>query len=279
MPSPLHIAAIQSSFCESRSVNIAKMDARIREAAAAGAQIILMPELFEGLYFPQEQDEEDFARALPAASHKTLDHYRALARELAVVLPVSFYERDGQALYNSVAIVDADGSQLGIYRKSHIPDGPGYQEKFFFRPGDTGFRSWKTRYATIGVAICWDQWFPEAARAMVLDGAEILLYPTAIGSEPQDSELDTKAPWQRVMQGHAVANAVAVVAANRCGVENAIRFYGSSFICDKRGDMLAESSREDEGFILAAIDIAEQRQYRDSFGFFRDRRPELYPHN
>ncbi len=279
MSEPLHIAAIQSSFTDSREENIAKMDSLIREAADAGAKLILMPELFEGRYFPQEQREEDFSRAQAAESHQTLAHYQALAHELAVVLPVSFFERDKQALYNSVAVIDADGTELGIYRKSHIPDGPGYQEKFFFRPGDTGFRSWKTRYATIGVAICWDQWFPEAARAMVLKGAEILLYPTAIGSEPQDDTLDTKDPWQRVMQGHAVANAATVVAANRCGVENAITFYGSSFICDQRGDMLAESSRQEEGFILASVDLEAQRMYRDSFGFFRDRRPDLYPHN
>jgi N-carbamoylputrescine amidase len=255
------------------------MDERIREAAGAGAHIVLMPELFEGRYFPQRQDEADFARALSADEHPTLVHYQDLAKELSIALPVSFFERDGQALYNSVAMIDADGEQLGIYRKSHIPDGPGYQEKFFFRPGDTGFKTWKTRYAEIGVGICWDQWFPEAARSMVLAGADLLLYPTAIGSEPQDAELDTKDPWQRVMQGHAVANACAVVAANRTGLEDEIRFYGSSFVCDKRGDMLAECSRDDEGIIVAEIDLAAQRQYRDSFGFFRDRRPDLYNRN
>jgi N-carbamoylputrescine amidase len=273
------VAAIQSSFEESRAKNLARMDQLIREAAADGGQIILMPELFEGRYFPQQQNEEDFARALPADGHPTLIHYQDLAKELSVALPVSFFERDGQALYNSLAMIDADGKRLGIYRKSHIPDGPGYQEKFFFRPGDTGFKTWKTRYAEIGVGICWDQWFPEAARSMVLAGADVLFYPTAIGSEPQDSELDTKDPWQRVMQGHAVANACAVVAANRTGEEDEIQFYGSSFVCDQRGDMLAESGRNDEGFLLAELDLAAQRQYRDSFGFFRDRRPDLYTHD
>jgi N-carbamoylputrescine amidase len=277
MSSTLQVAAIQSSFDDSRASNVKRMEERVREAAAAGAQIILMPELFEGHYFPQRQREEDFARAQPAEGHPTLLHFQKLADELSVALPVSFFERDGQRLYNSVAMLDADGKNLGVYRKSHIPDGPGYQEKFFFRPGDTGFKTWKTRYAQIGVAICWDQWFPEAARAMVLAGADLLFYPTAIGSEPQDPGLDTKDPWQRVMQGHAVANACAVVAANRTGVEGELRFYGSSFICDQRGDMLAEASREEEGFISARIDIPTLRQYRDSFGFFRDRRPDLYP--
>lgn len=275
----LQVAAIQSSFAQAREQNIERMDHYLRESAAAGAQIVLMPELFEGPYFPQEQREEDFARALPAKDHPTLLHYQALAKELALALPVSFFERDGQTLYNSLAMIDADGSILGVYRKSHIPDGPGYQEKFFFRPGDTGFKTWTTRYGKIGVGICWDQWFPEAARAMVLSGADVLFYPTAIGSEPQDAALDTKDPWQRVMQGHAVANACAVVAANRTGKEDAMQFYGSSFVCDQRGDMLAESSRDEEGFILASLDLKLLQQYRDSFGFFRDRRPDLYTHD
>lgn len=273
----VHVAAIQSAFEDSREHNIDAMDALIREAAAAGAQIILMPELFEGKYFPQAQLEEDFARAKPVLDHPTLLHYQALAAELCVALPVSFFERDGQALYNSLAMIDADGSTLGIYRKSHIPDGPGYQEKFFFRPGDTGFKVWKTRFASIGVGICWDQWFPEAARSMVLAGADLLFYPTAIGSEPHDPGLDTRAPWQRVMQGHAVANACAIIAANRIGQEDALRFYGSSFICDQRGDMLAQMDTETTGWIQASINLSELQKYRDAFGFFRDRRPDLYP--
>ena len=277
MSNHVTVSALQSHLTDSRSENIVRMEGLIREAAADGAQIVLMPELFEGRYFPQEQREEDFARALPVAGHPTILHFKKLAAELEVALPVSFYERDGQELYNSVAMLDCDGTMLGIYRKSHIPDGPGYQEKFFFRPGNTGFRVWKTRVATIGVGICWDQWFPEAARAMVLGGADLLFYPTAIGSEPQDSDLDTQAPWQRVMQGHAVANACGVIAANRTGQEKDIQFYGSSFICDQRGDMLAQLDRSETGFINATFDLPKLKTYRDSFGFFRDRRPTLYP--
>jgi N-carbamoylputrescine amidase len=276
MSSHVTVAALQSAFTDSKESNVERMESLIREAAARGAQIILMPELFEGQYFPQQQLEEDFARALPAKGHPTIVHFQKLADELSVALPVSFYERDGQELYNSIAMLDADGSVLGVYRKSHIPDGPGYQEKFFFRPGNTGFKAWKTRFATIGVGICWDQWFPEAARAMVLAGADLLFYPTAIGSEPQDPGLDTQAPWQRVMQGHAVANACGVIAANRIGTEAEMRFYGSSFICDQRGDLLAEMGRDDTGLITASLDLPALRKYRDSFGFFRDRRPTLY---
>ncbi len=272
----MQVSAIQSSFTAAREENIAAMDQLIVEAAGAGSQIILMPELFEGRYFPQEQREEDLARAQPLSGHPTIDHYRELAKKLQVVLPVSFYERDGPCLYNSVAVIDADGSVLGVYRKSHIPDGPGYQEKFYFRPGDTGFKVWQTRYARIGVGICWDQWFPEAARSMVLAGAELLLYPTAIGSEPDQPELDTKAPWQRVMQGHAVANACPIVAANRRGVENKLTFYGSSFICDQQGEILTQMDRAQDGIISAKFDRNALQQYRDSFGFFRDRRPSLY---
>ncbi len=272
----MQVSAIQSSFTAAREENLAAMDQLIVEAAGDGSQIILMPELFEGRYFPQEQREEDLARALPLSGHPTIAHYQKLAKKLQVVLPVSFYERDGPCLYNSVAVIDADGSVLGVYRKSHIPDGPGYQEKFYFRPGDTGFKVWQTRYARIGVGICWDQWFPEAARSMVLAGAELLLYPTAIGSEPDQPELDTKAPWQRVMQGHAVANACPIVAANRRGVENKLSFYGSSFICDQQGEILTQMDRAQDGIISAKFDRNALQQYRDSFGFFRDRRPSLY---
>ncbi|MCP4449604.1 MAG: N-carbamoylputrescine amidase [Myxococcales bacterium] len=277
MSSHVTVAALQSVLTDSKKENVERMDALVRQAASKGAQIVLIPELFEGCYFPQEQLEKDFGRALPAKGHATISHFQKLASELGIALPVSFYERDGQELYNSIAMIDADGSMLGIYRKSHIPDGPGYQEKFFFRPGNTGFKTWKTRFATIGVGICWDQWFPEAARSMVLAGADLLFYPTAIGCEPQDASLDTCAPWQRVMQGHAVANACGVVAANRTGAEGEIRFYGSSFICDQRGDMLAEMNRDESGFITATFDLPALRTYRDSFGFFRDRRPTLYP--
>ncbi|HWN67057.1 MAG TPA: nitrilase-related carbon-nitrogen hydrolase, partial [Haliangium sp.] len=208
--------------------------------------------------------------------HPTIAHFAELARALGVVLPVSFFEQDGPAYYNSIAIVDADGRVRGVYRKSHIPDGPGYQEKFYFRPGNTGFRAWPTRHGTIGAGICWDQWFPEAARAMAVLGADILLYPTAIGSEPEEPDVSTKDPWQRAMIGHAVSNSVAVVAANRTGDEGLITFYGHSFIANHRGDKLAELGAADEGVITATIDLEEMRRYRAGFGFFRDRRPDLY---
>jgi N-carbamoylputrescine amidase len=202
--------------------------------------------------------------------------FLALAAELSIVIPISFFERDGQHYYNSLAMADADGRLLGVYRKSHIPDGPGYEEKFYFRPGDTGFRVWKTRYATIGVGICWDQWFPECARAMTLLDAEILLYPTAIGSEPEEPDFDSKDPWQRAMIGHAVCNVIPVVAANRIGDESGQRFYGSSFIASHRGDMLAELGRDQEGVISAELALDRVREDRASMGFFRDRRPDLY---
>ncbi|HYU16951.1 MAG TPA: N-carbamoylputrescine amidase [Candidatus Acidoferrum sp.] len=276
----LTVAAVQAALADDRAENLTRLTELVREAAGRGARVVLLPELFEGHYFPRRQREEDFARARPLAEHPTVAHFRALAAELDIALPISFFEQSGPHYYNSVAMVDAGGALLGVYRKSHIPDGPGYQEKFFFRPGDTGFRSWPTRAGTIGVGICWDQWFPEAARAMVLRGADLLLYPTAIGSEPEAPELDTRDPWRRVMIGHAVANACGVVAANRVGREgsgdDAIRFYGSSFIADHRGDLLAELGRDDEGVIAATIDLDEQRRYRAGFGFFRDRRPELY---
>ncbi|HTE56295.1 MAG TPA: N-carbamoylputrescine amidase [Kofleriaceae bacterium] len=285
-PHQLHVAAVQAALADDREHNVARLTERVREAAGRGAQVILLPELFEGHYFPRRQLEEDFARAQPLADHPTVAHFRRLAAELDVALPISFFERSGPHYYNSVAMVDAGGAVLGVYRKSHIPDGPGYQEKFFFRPGDTGFRAWSTRHASIGVGICWDQWFPEAARAMVLGGADLLLYPTAIGSEPHEPGMDTRDPWRRVMIGHAVANACAVVAANRVGREGAgqpggdgegpIRFYGSSFIANHRGDILAELGRDEEGVVSAVIDLDEQRRYRAGFGFFRDRRPELY---
>jgi N-carbamoylputrescine amidase len=274
------VAALQSSFGEDLAANVARVEAQVREAAGRGAQIILPSELFEGPYFCRSQREEDFARARPLAGHPTLARLSALAAELGVVIPVSFFEADGPEHYNSIAILDADGQNLGVYRKSHIPDGPGYQEKFFFKPGNTGFRTWKTRFATIGVGICWDQWFPEAARAMTLAGADLLFYPTAIGSEPEEPDFDSKDAWQRVMIGHAVANQVGVVASNRVGKEGdaatGIDFYGSSFIANQRGDKLAELGRTEEGVITASFDLDVLRRARASMGFFRDRRPELY---
>lgn len=278
--SKVTVAALQTALSDNIADNVARVTALVREAAGKGANIILPSELFEGHYFCRTQHEEDFARARAAVAHPTITHFQKLAAELGVVIPVSFFEQAGPEHYNSVAVIDADGENLGIYRKTHIPDGPGYQEKFFFKPGNTGFRSFTTKFGTIGVAICWDQWFPEAARAMTLVGADILFYPTAIGSEPEEPDLDSRDSWQRVMIGHAVANAVGVVASNRVGKEGddktAITFYGSSFICDARGDKLAELSRTEEGVVLGTFDTAQLRRVRASMGFFRDRRPDQY---
>ena len=270
------VAALQTALTDDVATNVARVTALVREAAGKGAQIVLPSELFEGHYFCRTQREADFARAGPAEGHPTIHHFQALAAELGVVIPVSFFEQAGPEHYNSVAVIDADGTRLGVYRKSHIPDGPGYQEKFFFKPGNTGFRAFATRFGTIGVAICWDQWFPEAARAMTLAGADVLLYPTAIGSEPEEPDLDSRDSWQRVMIGHAVANAVGVVAANRIGTEGDMTFYGSSFVCDARGDKLAELPRDAPGIAIAELDLAKLRRVRASMGFFRDRRPNLY---
>jgi N-carbamoylputrescine amidase len=274
------VAALQTALTDDVATNVTHVTELVRQAAGRGAQIILPSELFEGHYFCRTQHEADFARARPAEGHPTLRVFQELAAELGVVIPVSFFEKAGPEHYNAVAVFDADGKHLGVYRKSHIPDGPGYQEKFFFKPGNTGFRTFETRHGAIGVAICWDQWFPEAARAMTLAGADLLLYPTAIGSEPEDPGLDSRDSWQRVMIGHAVANAVGVVASNRIGKEGegaeAITFYGSSFVCDARGDKLAELSRTEPGIALASLDLEDIRRVRASMGFFRDRRPGLY---
>ena len=270
------VAAVQSEFADDVQRNVESVTALVREAARRGAQIALAPELFEGPYFCRVQDAKNFARAKSIEGQRTVEHFRSLARELNVVIPVSFFERKGQAYYNSVAVIDADGSLLGIYRKSHIPDGPGYQEKFYFRPGDTGFKVWRTKHATVGIGICWDQWFPECARAMVLQGAELLLYPTAIGSEPEDPELDTQQMWMRAMIGHAVSNVVAVAAANRVGNEGGQIFYGSSFLANHRGERVAQLGRSETGVISASFDREQIRRDRAAFGFFRDRRPELY---
>jgi N-carbamoylputrescine amidase len=276
MSQTVTFAALQRSFTDDRERDVAGTIELVRQAASRGAQVVLPSELFEGHYFCQQQREEDFARAAPAEGHPTLRRFQQLAHELGIVIPVSFFERSGPEYYNSIVVFDADGRNLGLYRKSHIPDGPGYQEKFFFAPGDTGFRAFATRFGTLGVAICWDQWFPEAARAMTLAGADVLLYPTAIGSEPEEPGLDSRDSWQRVMIGHAVANAVGVVAANRVGTEGALTFYGSSFVCDARGDKLAELSRTEVGIALATLDLEQIRRVRASMGFFRDRRPALY---
>lgn len=276
----LRAAAIQAAFGGDIDANIATVARLVRDAAAQGAQVVLPPELFQGPYFCTTQDEAWFSRAWPAEAHPCVTALQPLAAELGVVIPVSIYERDGPRFYNSLVMIDADGRQLGLYRKSHIPDGPGYQEKYYFRPGDTGFKVWDTAHGRIGAGICWDQWYPEAARAMVLMGAEILIYPTAIGSEPHDASLDTRDPWRRAMQGHAVSNIIPVVAANRVGAEStggvAQTFYGSSFLCDHRGDIVAELDRTGEGVAVAAFDLDHLDRHRAAWGFFRDRRPDLY---
>nr|WP_245409354.1 N-carbamoylputrescine amidase [Methyloceanibacter sp. wino2] len=262
------------------TANIARVEALIREAAAQGAEVVLPPELFQGIYFPTRQDPKWFETAYAVDEHPCVRTFAALANALNVVIPISFFEKDGPHFYNSVAIADADGTILGVYRKSHIPDGPGYQEKYYFRPGNTGFKAWRTRHGTIGVGICWDQWYPEAARAMVLQGAELLLYPTAIGSEPYDEGLNTSGRWRRVMQGHAVANAVPVIAANRVGEEDndgvRQRYYGHSFAADHTGEIVAGMEDDAEGVILATFDLDEIAAYRANWGFFRDRRTDLY---
>jgi len=275
-PRTMTVAAIQCSLADDRTTNVARVERLVRDAAARGAQVILPSELFEGPYFCQTEDESFFEWAGAAEGHETIARFSALAKELSVVIPVSFFERANHAYYNSVAIVDADGSMLGVYRKSHIPDGPGYEEKYYFRPGDTGFKVWDTRYGRIGVGICWDQWYPECARAMALAGAEVLFYPTAIGSEPVEVDNDTRDPWQRAMIGHAVSNAIPVVASNRIGREADATFYGSSFVTNVRGDKVVELSREEEGVAVATIDLDANARYRATWGFFRDRRPELY---
>jgi len=274
------VAAIQTSYGHDLKANIAKTEAFVREAARGGAQVVLPSELFQGIYFCTKQDPKWFETAFPVGEHPCVLSMKKLAKELGVVIPISFFEKDGPRYYNSVAVADATGEILGVYRKSHIPDGPGYQEKYYFRPGDTGFKAWKTKAGTIGVGICWDQWYPEAARAMVLAGAEVLFYPTAIGSEPYDAALDTHKEWQRAMQGHAVANAVPVVAANRVGLEDndgaQQRFYGHSFIADHRGAIVTSLGAKEEGVLTHSFDLTEIESYRADWGFFRDRRPDLY---
>jgi N-carbamoylputrescine amidase len=263
-----------------RDRNVARAEALVRQAAGQGADIVLLQELFENPYFCKEQDPRHFALANAFEGNPLIARMSRLAAELGVVLPVSFFERANNAHFNSVAMIDADGRVLGLYRKSHIPDGPGYQEKFYFTPGDTGFRVWHTRAGTLGVGICWDQWFPEAARVMVLMGAELLLFPSAIGSEPQAPEQDSSGHWRRAMQGHAAANMVPVVASNRVGTERsdacAVTFYGGSFITDGRGKILDQAPHEGEAVLTASLDLDELAAARAGWGLFRDRRPDLY---
>ena len=281
------VAAVQMRCTRDVNANIANAERLVRKAAGDGAQIILLPELFERQYFCQERQYEYYEFAKPVEENDAVKHFAKVAEELKVVLPISFYEKDGKRLFNTVAILDADGTNLGIYRKTHIPDDHYYQEKFYFTPGDTGFRAFKTRYGTIGVGICWDQWFPETARGMALAGAEILFYPTAIGSEPI-LECDSMPHWRRCMMGHAACNLMPVVAANRVGTEtvepciengnqkSALTFYGSSFITDATGEVVEEMDRESEGFIMHKFDLDEMERERRSWGLFRDRRPEMY---
>ena len=283
MARTIRVAAIQAAYGQDTAANIAKTAELVREAAGQGAQVVLPPELFQGPYFCVAQEERWFREAHPWREHPCVTALAPLAQELGVAIPISIFEREGPHYFNSVVMADADGGLLGVYRKSHIPDGPGYMEKYYFRPGDTGFKVWPTRHGRLGVGICWDQWYPEAARAMTLMGAEVLLYPTAIGSEPHDPTLDTAAPWRRAMQGHAVANVIPVVGANRTGFEpwagypnGGQLFYGSSFIADHRGDLVAAFGREDDGVITAEFDLDFLATHRAAWGFFRDRRTDLY---
>jgi N-carbamoylputrescine amidase len=285
VPRPVTVAAVQMACGWDADANIAKAEQLVREAAARGAQIILLPELFETPYFCIEQDVRHLSLARSVAENRAVRHFSAIARELSVVLPISFFERAGPAFFNSIAILDADGTPLGIYRKSHIPNGPGYQEKNYFSPGDTGFKVWPTRFGRIGVGICWDQWFPETARSMALLGAELFFFPTAIGTEPPPAlAVNSREHWQRTQQGHAAANLTPLVAANRYGVERSlqdpqglfIRFYGSSFIADATGAKRVEAPEDGDAVLTATFDLEEIGQLRNNWFVFRDRRPDLY---
>ena len=275
------VAALQLPLgSDDEQTNIAAVGERVEQAAARGAEIVLPPELFAGPYFCQVEDEALFARARPTAEHPSVIAMRKLAARLKVAIPTSFFERDGHHYYNTLAMIGPDGEIMGTYRKSHIPDGPGYEEKYYFRPGNDGFKVWDvptTSGATrIGVGVCWDQWYPEAARVMALMGAELLFYPTAIGSEPYDAEFDTSRMWQRAMQGHSVSNCMPVIAANRIGKEGAADFYGHSFITNEWGDKLVEFGREEDGVLVATLNLDQAAIHRAGMGFFRDRRPQLY---
>ena len=309
----LTVAALQLAFTDDTDANIRAVGDMVREAAGKGAEVVLPPELFEGPYFCRVEDESLFATPRPTAEHPSVLAMQELAEELKIWIPTSFFELDGPHHYNSLAMIGPDGKVAGVYRKSHIPDGPGYEEKFYFRPGNTGFKVWTGPHrSTLGFGVCWDQWYPETARAMMLMAADILFYPTAIGTEPHDPDLDTSRLWRRAMIGHAVSNVVPVVAANRIGTEphdpdldtsrlwrramighavsnvvpvvaaNRIgteggqRFYGHSFICDERGDILTEFGADETGVLVATLDLAAAKKHRAAFGFFRDRRPELY---
>lgn len=274
----LTVAALQCPLnAADPADNIGLVEHWVERAAAQGAQVILPPELFAGPYFCQQEVEARFALAHPLADDPSVAAMRRLARRLKVAIPTSFFEREGPHFYNTLAMIDPAGEVMGIYRKSHIPDGPGYEEKFYFRPGNTGFKVWDVFGARIGVGVCWDQWYPECARAMALMGAELLFYPTAIGTEPQDAALETSRMWRRAMQGHAVSNCMPVIAANRIGIEeNGQSFYGHSFIANEWGDLIAGYGADETGVLVANCDLAQARLHRASMGFFRDRRPQLY---
>ncbi len=280
MTRTITVAGLQTSYGEDMAANIAKTVDLVKQAASKGAQVILPSELFQGPYFCVSQEEHWFGTAYAWREHPAVVAMAQVAKDLGVAIPVSIFEREGPHYYNSIVMLDADGSPLGVYRKSHIPDGPGYQEKYYFRPGDTGFKVWSTRFGKVGVGICWDQWFPEAARAMALMGADILMYPTAIGSEPHDADLQTAEPWRRAMQGHAVSNVIPVVAANRIGHEQVTPegqdFYGHSFIADHRGELVESFGAEEEGALVHSFDLDHVDRYRAAWGFFRDRRTDLY---
>jgi len=271
------VAALQLALNSAdEGENIAAVSSLVEDAAAQGAQVILPPELFSGPYFCKLEDEALFATARPVAEHPSVIAMKALARKLKVAIPTSFFERDGHHYYNTLAMIDADGEIMGTYRKSHIPDGPGYEEKYYFRPGNDGFKVWDLFGTRIGVGICWDQWYPECARVMALLGAELLFYPTAIGSEPYDADLDTSRMWRRAMAGHAVSNCMPVIAANRIGMEDGQEFYGHSFITNEWGDLLTEFGGSESGALVATLDLARAARHRAGMGFFRDRRPQLY---
>jgi len=280
MTRTITVAGLQTSYGEDMAANIAKTVDLVKQAASKGAQVILPSELFQGPYFCVSQEEHWFGTAYAWREHPAVVAMAQVAKDLGVAIPVSIFEREGPHYYNSIVMLDADGSPLGVYRKSHIPDGPGYQEKYYFRPGDTGFKVWSTRFGKVGVGICWDQWFPEAARAMALMGADVLMYPTAIGSEPHDADLQTAEPWRRAMQGHAVSNVIPIVAANRIGHEQVTPqgqdFYGHSFIADHRGDLVESFGAEEEGALVHSFDLDHVDRYRAAWGFFRDRRTDLY---
>lgn len=272
----LTVAGLQLAFTDDEATDIAATAQAVARAAQAGARVVLPPELFQGFYFCRHEHERFFERARPVGRHPAVEAMRDMAATHRVHIPTSFFEADGPHHYNSLAWVNDRGEVEGVYRKSHIPDGPGYEEKFYFRPGQTGFRVWEVDGARVGVGICWDQWFPEAARAMTLMGADLLMYPTAIGSEPQEPDLDTRRLWRRAMVGHAVSNVIPVLACNRVGTEEGQTFYGTSFIADERGDIACELDDREQGMVLATLDLAQARARRHAFGFFRDRRPELY---